>query len=85
MTIGHDTTEVIELIPAEVIVRRDVREKLAFNDCEGELARAPTGDKVVAGGRLGTTLVAQVLVGRYVSRWTCATKARKGASDGSLK
>ena len=27
--IDHDITEVIELIPAEVIVRRDVREKLA--------------------------------------------------------
>jgi len=63
--IGHDTSETIELIPAEVIVRRDQREKLACEDCEGQLVRAPTGDKVVAGGRIGPTLVAQVLVDKY--------------------
>ena len=63
--IGHDTTETIELIPAEVIVRRDQREKLACEGCEGELVRAPPGDKVVPGGRLGTTLVSQLLVDKY--------------------
>jgi transposase len=48
--IGHDVTEVIDLIPAEVVVRLDRREKLACEQCEGELVRAPLGDKVVAGG-----------------------------------
>jgi transposase len=63
--IGHDVTEVIELIPAELIVRRDMREKLACEPCAGELVRAPIGDKVVAGGRLGSTLVANLLVEKY--------------------
>lgn len=63
--IGHDVTEVIDLIPAEVIVRRDIREKLACDPCEGELVRAPLGNKVVPGGRMGTTLVAQMLVDKY--------------------
>ncbi len=63
--IGHDVTEVIDLIPAEVIVRRDLREKLACSPCEGHLVRAPLGDKVVAGGRMGIVLVAQVLVDKY--------------------
>jgi transposase len=63
--IGHDTSEVVELIPAEVIVRRDLREKLACRACESEVVRAPTADKVVQGGRLGTTLVAQLLVDKY--------------------
>jgi transposase len=49
--IGHDTTEVIDLIPAQVIVRQDKREKLACEDCEAESVRAPTGDKVVEGGK----------------------------------
>ena len=35
--IGHDTTEVIDLIPAQVIVRVDRREKLACADCEAEV------------------------------------------------
>lgn len=63
--IGHDVTEVIDLVPAEVIVRLDQREKLACRDCEAEVVRAPPGDKVVPGGRMGTTLVAQVLVDKY--------------------
>jgi transposase len=63
--IGHDVTEVIELEPARVIVRVDRREKLACGSCEGELARAPVGDKVVSGGRLGSTLVAALVVDKY--------------------
>lgn len=63
--IGHEVTEVIDLIPAEVIVRMDKREKLACEECRGQLVRAPLGDKVVAGGKMGTALVAQVLVEKY--------------------
>ena len=64
--IGHDITEVIDLIPAEVIVRRDLREKLACNECEAEIVRAPTGDKVVASGKIGLGLAATLLVEKYV-------------------
>lgn len=64
--IGHDITEVIELIPAEVIVRRDVREKLACDACEAELVRAPTGDKIVASGKIGLAMAATLLVEKYV-------------------
>jgi transposase len=63
--IGHDVTEVIELIPAQVVVRQDEREKLACPSCEGELVRAPAGDKVVSGGRLGARLVTALLVDKY--------------------
>lgn len=63
--IGHETTEVIELIPAQLIVRRDRREKLACETCEAEVVRAPIGDKVVAGGRCGPTLVATMLYDKY--------------------
>lgn len=63
--IGHDITEVVELIPAEVVVRVDRREKLACKACEGELVRAPVGDKVVCGGRFGCSLVATLLVDKY--------------------
>ena len=63
--IGHDVTEVVDLIPAEVIVRLDRREKLACRACEGNLVRGPIGDKVVPGGRLGPALVAQVLIDKY--------------------
>ncbi len=64
--IGHDISEVIDLIPAEVIVRRDLREKLACDSCESELVRAPAGDKVVASGKIGLALAATLLVEKYV-------------------
>jgi hypothetical protein len=42
-----------------------MREKLGCENCDGELVRAPLGDKVVSGGRLGSTLVAELLVDKY--------------------
>lgn len=63
--IGHETTEVIELIPAQVIVRQDTREKLACLHCEGQLVRAPIGDKIVPGGKFGDALVIDMFVGKY--------------------
>lgn len=63
--IGHETTEVIELIPAQVIVRQDTREKLACSNCEGALVRAPIGNKLVPGGKFGNAFVIDMLVGKY--------------------
>ena len=63
--IGHDTTEVIELVPAEIIVRIDRREVLACRACEAEVVRAPLGDKVVEGGAYGSRLVADLVVKKY--------------------
>lgn len=63
--IGHETTEIIDLIPAEVIVRLDKREVLACKPCDGEMVRAPMGDKVVDGGLYGSTLVGQMVVDKY--------------------
>ncbi len=63
--IGHDIIEVIEPIPAQVIVRQDQREKLPCDNCESELARSPLGDKLVPGGKLGHELVIDMLIGKY--------------------
>jgi transposase len=63
--VGHETTQVIDLVPAEVIVRLDVREILACAPCDAEMVRAPMGDKVVAGGAYGSTLVSQLIVDKY--------------------
>ncbi|NJN65117.1 MAG: IS66 family transposase [Acidobacteria bacterium] len=64
--IGHEVGEVVELVPAELIVRRDLREKLACESCEAEVVRAPVGDKVVEGGRCGPKLVGTLLVDKYL-------------------
>jgi transposase len=63
--IGHEVTEVLELVPAELVVRRDKREKLACLACDGELCRAPLGDKVIEKGRMGVKLVSCMTVEKY--------------------
>jgi transposase len=63
--IAHETTEIIDLIPGEVIVRLDIREIVGCDACDAELQRAPMGDKVVRGGAYGSTLVADLIVGKY--------------------
>ncbi|MBK8014479.1 MAG: IS66 family transposase zinc-finger binding domain-containing protein [Deltaproteobacteria bacterium] len=63
---GHDVSEVLELVPARVIVRRDLREKLACDACDAPyFSRAPVGDRVVQGGQYGPRFVAQLLVDKY--------------------
>lgn len=73
--IAHETTEVAELIPAEVIVRQDIREVLACKKCDAEVVRAPMGDKVIAGGAYGSYLVADLVVGKY---WDSLPLHRQG-------
>lgn len=63
--IGHDSVEIADLKPAEVFIRVDMREKRQCKPCDGEIVRAPVGDRIVSGGRFGTRLVAQLLVDKY--------------------
>lgn len=63
--IGHETTEIIDLIPAEVIVRLDKREVLACKQCEREVTEARIGDKVISGGIYGSRLVGHLVIGKY--------------------
>ena len=59
-------TEVIELLPPEIIVRRDIREQLTCNACEDTAVRAPAGETIVPNGKLGLALVASILVDKYL-------------------
>ena len=59
-------TEVIELLPPQIIVRRDIREQLTCKACEGPTVRAPAGETVVPNGKLGLGLVASILVDKYL-------------------
>ena len=59
-------TEVIELLPPQIVVRRDIREQLTCNACEGTAVRAPAGETVVPNGKLGLALVASILVDKYL-------------------
>jgi transposase len=62
---GHEVSEVLEFEPAKLYVRRDKRVKRACRTCEAEVVCAPRGEKVVAGGQLGCSLVAHILYDKY--------------------
>ena len=63
--IAHETTEVIDFKPAEIFVRRDIREILGCDKCDAELVRAPMGDKVIEAGAYGSSLVAKLVVSKF--------------------
>ena len=64
--VRYEISEVLELIPAKVVVRKDLREVLACDTCDApHFTRAPTGDRVVEGGFFGPRLVAQMMVDKY--------------------
>ena len=64
--IGHDRSYTIDIISAEAVVRVAVQEKLACKSCDGELVRAPLeNNKVVAGGKLGSNLIAHLINDKY--------------------
>ena len=63
---GHDTSEVLEFVPASFIVLQYEREKLACKPCQKHVVIAPAVCKMLDGGLCGAGLLAQVLVSKYV-------------------
>ena len=62
---GDEIAEVLELEPAKLYVRRDVRIKRACRQCDSKMVCAPRGQKVVQGGQIGCGVVAQLLHDKY--------------------
>lgn len=63
--IGEEVTEVLELIEAKLFVKRTVREKYARKDGEGVvIAELPA--RLIDKGIFGTSLIAQILIDKYV-------------------
>jgi transposase len=64
--IGWETSETLERVPASFYVIVDLREKLACRACEEGVAIAPAPEKVIEKGRPGPSLLADVIIGKYV-------------------
>jgi transposase len=63
--IGHETSEVLEFIPASFRVEVHEREKLACRVCEEGVVTAPAAEKVIDKGRPGPGLLAHVVTSKY--------------------
>ncbi len=78
--IGHDSSERLDVIPAQfrVVVRR--RPKLACRACEGVVVQAPA--RLIEGGLPTEALVASVLVARYADHLPLYRQAQIMARQG---
>src|SRR3954470_338216 len=63
--IGEDTSERLDVIPAQFRVIVTKRPKLACRRCAGTVVQAPTPARLIEGGIPTEALVAHVLVARY--------------------
>ncbi len=63
--IGHETSEVLEYVPASFLVIEQRRRKYACKPCGNGVTIAPPGDKPIESGRPGPGLLAQLAVGKY--------------------
>ena len=62
--IGHDTSERLDVVPAQFRVLATRRPKLACRACGGVVVQAPAPERLIAGGMPTEAAVAQVLVSR---------------------
>src|SRR3954453_2967911 len=63
--IGEDTSEMLDLVPAQLRVRVIRRPRYGCRACEGAVVQAPAPERPIAGGMATEALLAQVLVAKY--------------------
>ena len=80
--IGHDTSERLDVIPAQFRVLVTRRPKLACRACAGVVVQAPAPERLVAGGMPTEATVAQVLVSRYADHLPLYRQAQILARQG---
>jgi transposase len=82
--IGEDTSERLDVIPAQfrVIVTR--RPKLACRSCTGTVVQAPAPARLIEGGIPTEALVAHVLVARYADHLPLYRQAQIMARQGVM-
>ena len=63
--IGEDTSEMLDIVPAQLRVKVIRRPRYGCRACEGAVVQAPAPERPVTGGMATEALLAQVLVAKY--------------------
>jgi transposase len=64
-TVGHSTCEILDVIPAQVIVRQRLDERVACPH-DDAIVSAPTPPQLVERGKLGTALIVEATSDKYL-------------------
>ena len=83
--IGHDSSERLDVIPAQFRVVVTRRPKLACRACEGVIVQAPAPARLIEGGLPTEALVASVLVARYADHLPLYRQAQMMARPCQLR
>ena len=82
--IGEDTSERLDVVPAQYRVLVTRRPKLACRTCEGSIVQSPAPARLIEGGIPTEALVAQVAVARYADHQPLYRQAQMMARQGVL-
>ena len=63
--IGEDTSEMLDLVPAQLRVKVIRRPRYACRACEEAVVQAPSPERPITGGMATEALLAHVLVAKY--------------------
>ena len=74
--IGHTVSERLDYVPAHFRVIRDMSEKMACKPCQGSISVAPSATRLIEGGLATESILAHVLVSKYIDGLTL-TRLRK--------
>jgi transposase len=82
--IGEDTSERLDVIPAQFRVIVTKRPKLACRSCPGTVVQAPAPARLIEGGIPTEALIAHVLVARYADHLPLYRQAQMMARQGVI-
>jgi transposase len=82
--IGEDTSERLDVVPAQYRVIVTHRPKLACRACEGSIVQSPAPPRLIEGGIPTEALVAHVAVARYADHQPLYRQAQMMARQGVL-
>jgi transposase len=78
--IGEDTSEMLDVIPAQYRVKVIRRPRYACRSCEEAVVQAPAPERPITGGMATEALLAQVLVAKYCDHLPLYRKRRLTAT-----
>lgn len=80
--VGSEVTEELELTPAKFFINRIVRNKYAPKSKEGSFLIAPMPERVIDKGIAGPSLLAQILIDKYVDHLPLYRQRQRFAREG---
>jgi transposase len=81
-TIGEDTSEMLDLVPAQLRVKVIRRPRYACRSCEETVVQAPAPERPITGGMATEALLAHVLVAKFCDHLPLYRQAQIFARQG---